>query len=67
MEGSLSVVLEAQRLLSLVVEGSLHLLRLRLETRRPRQALDELEELFAVTAAHLVGLACKQGMMGRTN
>lgn len=55
MEGSLDVVLEAQRLFSQVVEGGLHLLGFRLEARGPRQALYELEELLAVTTAHLVG------------
>lgn len=49
----MNVVLEAQRLLPQVVECGLHLLRFRLEASGPRQALYELEEVFAVTAAHL--------------
>lgn len=62
MEGSLNFVLEAQGLLPQVVKGVLHLFRFGLEARGPRQALYELEQFFAVTAAHLAGLAFKQDM-----
>lgn len=61
----MNVVLEAQRLFSQVVKDGLHLLRFRLEAHSPRQALYELEELFAATTAHLAGWAYIQARHGR--